>query len=131
MHFDFRTIANNERSFVRVPPGTYLCRIAEVREGLARNGSVRWSVRLEIVEGEHEGYTAAWDSLTWSGTGIHRVKRVLDVLGFDVAGELDIEPTDLLDKRARVSVIEDSREDPFTGQTILRLSVPYQGWSKP
>ena len=78
MQFDFSQIHDID-SYVSIPEGSYVCRVAEVREGLARDGSPRWSLRLEVSRGEYAGRTAGWDSLTWSDRGIRRVKHVLEV----------------------------------------------------
>ena len=128
MHFDFRSVDDLE-SFVCVPQGVHDCRIAEVREGRARDGSIRWSFRLEVIEGEWAGRTAAWDSLTWSERGVFRVKKVLEALGLDVSGELDIESGDLVGMRARVQVEPEEREDPLTGRRQVRMRVPYLGYA--
>ena len=100
MRFDFSQVQDVE-SFVSIPEGSYPCRVAEVREGLARDGSVRWSLRLEVLDGEYAGRTAGWDGLTWSEKGVLRVQRVLEALGFQVTGEVDIEPSELLRRQVR------------------------------
>jgi hypothetical protein len=128
MHFDFRQVQDID-SFVSIPEGVYVCRVAEVREGLARDSSVRWSMRLEVAEGEYAGRTAGWDSLTWSERGIRRVKRVLEVLGLDVGGEVEVQPNDLIGLEARIVFQTEEREDPFSGRRTLRLRVPYAGYS--
>jgi hypothetical protein len=116
-------------SYVFVPEGEHNCRVADVREGTSRDGSVRWSLRLEVLDGEWAGRTAAWDSLTWSERGVYRVKKVLEALGLDVKGELEIEPADLLNLQARVRVIPEEREDPVTGRKQVRMRVPYLGYA--
>lgn len=128
MQFDFSQVEDSE-SYVSVPEGTYLCRIAEVREGLSRDGSVRWSYRLEVAEGEYAGRTAAWDALTWSDRGIHRVKRVLTALGIDTRGTVELEAADLIGLRAYASLEPEEREDPVTGRRQARLRVPYAGYA--
>jgi hypothetical protein len=128
MHFDFSQVEDID-SYVSIPEGVYACRVAEVREGLSRDNSVRWSFRLEVVEGEFAGRTAGWDSLTWSERGIRRVKRVLETLGMDVSGQVEVQPTDLIGMQARVAFQTEEREDPFTGRHTLRLRVPYAGYS--
>jgi hypothetical protein len=128
MHFDFSQIQDFE-SYVSVPEGTYLCRIAEVREGLARDGSVRWGFRLEVAEGEYAGRTAAWDALTWSDRGIQRVKRVLSTLGIDTSGTVELEASDLIGLRAFATLEPEEREDPVTGRRQARLRVPYAGYA--
>ena len=101
MRYDFSDVEDIE-SFVSVPEGEYLCRVAEVREGTARDDSLRWSMRLEVVGGDLSGRTAGWDSITWSPRGIQRVKHVLDAFGFDTEGALDIDSDELLGRQAQV-----------------------------
>jgi hypothetical protein len=127
MHYDFSQVQDTE-SYISIPEGVYDCKIAEVREGLARDGSVRWSFRLEVIGGEYAGRTAGWDALTWSERGIQRVKRVLSVLGLDVRGEIDLQTSDLIGLTARASFEPEEREDPLTGRRQLRLRVPYAGY---
>ena len=127
MRYDFSDV-DDKQSFATVPPGVYLCRVAEVREGHSRDGSERWSLRLEVATGDLAGRTAAWDSLTWSERGVVRVKRVLEALGFDVTGELEVEPASLKDLRARVQLVLEDWEDPVTGKRQERLTVPFLGW---
>lgn len=128
MHYDFSRV-HDTQSFVSIPDGQYDCRIAEVREGLSRDGSVRWSFRLEVASGEYTGRTGGWDALTWSERGISRVKRTLEMFGLDVRGSIDIEPADLVGLRARVTFETEEREDPQTGRRSLRLRVPYAGYA--
>jgi len=128
MQFDFSSVGDVE-SFVSVPEGIYDCRVAEVRSGVTRDGSVRWSLRLEVVRGEHAGRTAGWDGLNWSDRGIVRVKRVLEVLGFDVQGELEVQPEDLVDRRARVEFHRETRDDALSGRRVESLRVPWAGYA--
>ena len=128
MNYDFSQVEDIE-SFVSIPEGPYYCRVAEVRAGAARDGSVRWNLRLEVSRGEYAGRTAGWDSLTWSERGIRRVKRVLGALGLDVRGALEVEPADLVDREAHVLFEPEEREDPLTGRRSVRLRVPYVGFS--
>jgi hypothetical protein len=127
MRFDFSSVDDVE-SFVSVPAGVHAVRVAEVRDGRARDGSVRWTFRLEVLDGDHAGRTAAWDSLTWSDRGIYRVKKVLAALGVDVRGEVELDPHDLVGLRARVLVQPEEREDPLSGTRQVRMRVPYLGY---
>ena len=127
MRCDFSKV-EDMTSFVSVPAGTYPCKVVDARPGSARDGSERWSLRLEVLDGEYAGRTAAWDSLTWSERGVVRVNRVLAALGFDVTGELEIEPDDLMGLTAMIQVIPEEWEDPSTGRRQERMTVPYLGW---
>ena len=127
MRYDFSDVEDAD-SFVSVPEGEYACRVAEVREGQSREGAPRWSLRLEVIEGDWAGRTAAWDSLTWSQRGIHRVKLALTALGLDTRGELEVESHELVGREALVRLMLEEREDPLTGRRQMRLRVPYQGY---
>ena len=128
MRFDFSSVDDIE-SYVSIPAGTHRVKIAEVRDGRSKDGSARWTFRLEVIEGDYIGRTAAWDSLTWSERGIFRVKKVLEALGLDVRGELEIEPIDLVNLTALVQVAPEEREDPLTGRRQVRMRVPYLGYA--
>lgn len=128
MRFDFSSVDDVE-SYVSVPAGPHHVRIAEVRPGVSRDGATRWTFRLEVLDGDHAGRTAAWDSLTWSERGVYRVKKVLEALGLDVRGELEIEPDDLVGLQATVTVTPEEREDPVTGRRQVRMRVPYLGYA--
>jgi len=128
MHYDFSTVEDQD-SFNSVPEGQYSCRIAEVRTGQSRDGSERWRFRLEVIEGDYAGRTAAWDSMTWSDRGIFRVKKVLEALGFDVEGKVEVDSQDLVGRRASVVLETEEWEDPITGRRQIRMSVPYLGYA--
>jgi hypothetical protein len=127
MQYDFSTV-EDVQSFVSVPEGTYLCRIAEVRERTTREGAPLWSFRLEVAEGDYAGRTGAWDSLSWSERGLSRVKQVLARLGFDVSGMVNITPDDLLDLQVQAELVIEEREDPVSGRRVERMRVPYMGY---
>ena len=127
MRYDFSRVDETE-SYITVPPGLYGCKITEVRPGFARDGSERWTFRLEVLDGEYAGRMAAWDSLTWSDRGVLRVKKVLEAFGFDVSGELEITPRDLQDARVQAYVQPEEWEDPRRGNRVLRNRVPFQGY---
>ena len=128
MRYDFSEVEDIQ-SFVSIPEGAYDCRIAEVREGVSRDGSVRWSFRLEVLDGPYAGRTAGWDSLTWSERAIHRVKRILAILGFDTDGVVELQASELVGLELRALFESEEREDPNTGVRVLRLRVPYDGYA--
>ena len=127
MQIDLSSVDDVE-SFISIPEGQYLCRVADVRPGLTREGKPRWSMRLEVMEGQYAGRTAAWDNVVWSERGLPRAKRLLEAFGFDVSRPLDLEPDDLKGRRIFAHFVTEEREDPATGQRVKRLRVPYSGF---
>lgn len=127
IHVDFSQVESVE-SFVTIPEGRYLCRVAEVREGETRTGALRWAMRLEVADGDLAGRTAAWDGLVWSDKGLGRVKHVLSCMGFDVSGAVDLQSSDLLGSRIFVEFFIEEWTDPTTGRRTERLAVPYLGY---
>jgi len=124
---DFNAVGDLE-SYVSVPEGEYVCVVSEVREGVTRDGSPRWSFRLDVADGEYAGRFAAWDGVGWGERGLPRTKHVLDALGFDVSGSLDVLPDDLNGCRVVANLVQEEREDPRTGNRVARLHVPYLGY---
>jgi hypothetical protein len=124
---DFEQVAELQ-DYASIPEGDYQCEITEVRTGATRDGSERWALRLQVLEGDYAGRTAAWDGLVWSERGLPRVKYVLTRLGFDTSGRVSLEPEDLVGRRVEAHLVLEEREDPRTGHTIKRLVVPYAGY---
>ena len=113
--------------FIAVPPGSYLCRIAEVRTGSTRAGDERWSVRLVVAEGMHVGKQAAWDSLVFSVRGTTRARLVLQAFGLPSKGKVQLQPADLEGRTALAEVRPTEYEAP-SGQIVRRNEVPYDGY---
>lgn len=128
MQIDLSKVENVE-DLRSVPPGEYPCQIVEVRETRSPAGHLRWGLRWEVDHGEWQGRTACWDSLHWSERGMPRAKFVLQVLGFPVEGALELEPHQLMGRRALVTVQPEEREDPVTGLRRLTNRVPFTGYS--
>jgi hypothetical protein len=124
LDFDKREDTND---YVTVPAGTYLCRIAEVRERLTRSEDVLWALRLDVSEGEFVGCIAAWDNLVFSSRGLSRVKQFLDAVGIPADGKMQLHPNDLIDKEVFVEVRPAEFHSP-DGNTIRRNEVPYTGY---
>lgn len=129
MHIDFTEVDDVE-SFLSIPEGNYYCRVAEVRPGQTREGEPRWSMRLEVTQGDFAGRTAAWDSLSWSERGTRRAKYVLSRLGFEVDRPLNLEPADLVGREVVVEIIAEEWQDPSSGQRVVRPKVPFMGYGR-
>jgi hypothetical protein len=118
------------KDFQSIPAGEYTVRVAHVREGVTREGSERWAMQLVVSDGDYAGRTAAWDALIWSEKGLPRAKFVLAQLGFDVEGRLALEAQDLIDREAHVRLVTQESFDELSQRTIVRLKVPYTGYSR-
>jgi hypothetical protein len=112
-----------------VPTGEYHCKAAEVRESESPAGNTRWGIRWEIQNGDFQGRTACWDSLLWSERGLPRVKFVLQMLGLNTDGELDLKVEELENLEAMVQVQPEEREDPVTGIRRVQNRVPFAGYA--
>lgn len=128
MQIDFTEIADVD-DLRAIPPGEYLCQVAEVRESQSPAGHIRWGLRWEVMQGEWQGRTACWDSLHWSERGLPRVKFVLKTLGCLGDGRADLQPKELEAKCALVTVIHEERDDPVSGIRRISNKVPFAGYA--
>lgn len=110
-----------------VPPGTYLCQVAEVRVGTTTAGDERWSLRLVVAEGPHLGQHAAWDSLVFSTRGRARARMVLKAFGVRTDRDDHVGPTVLEQRQALVEVRAAEYLNPL-GEQVCRNEVPYDGY---
>ena len=61
--------------------------------------------------------------------GVVRVKRVLDALGVDTSGVVELEAHELVGRQVEALFQTEEREDPLSGRRLLRLRVPYAGYA--
>ena len=126
MELDFDA-TDEINDYVTVPPGTYLCRVAEVRQRTTRNGEPLWSLRLLVAEGEYTGRQAAWDNLVFSTRGRARVRRVFEALGLPASGKVSFEPNMIEGREAFVEVRHAEYRNT-AGTLVRRNEVPYEGY---
>jgi hypothetical protein len=126
MEIDFDAVGE-VNDFVTVPAGTYLCRVTEVRTGTTKSGDERWSLRLQVAEGQHVGRQAAWDSVVFSSRGRARARLVFVALGLPSRGKVRVVPDDLVGRTALVDVRPVEYPSP-TGEVVRRNEVPYDGY---
>ena len=113
--------------FIRVPPGTYLCRVVEARHGMTRGGNPRWALKFVVDQGKEYGRLAAWDGLVFSAKAQARTRQVLAALGLPHMGTVRFYAGDFIGRRAWVTVVEESYTHPETGRTSIQMKVPYEG----
>ena len=115
--------------FVVVEDGTYPIRIAEAREMRSGGGDASWMLRLELVEGPLAGRTAVTDWLNFGVRGLHRVRRVLDALGFDLSKPVEVEAHELVGREALVTLETRESVSADHGRVQRRSRVIYDGWA--
>ena len=116
-------------NFVVVEEGDYLMRVGSVTKNESTPDRVAWMLRMELVEGPLAGRTAVTDWLNFTDRGMHRVRLILDVLGFDVSRAIDVEADDLVGRVARLRITTEETTRPRDGRVQCRSRVPYDGWS--
>lgn len=114
-----------------IPPGEYLCQVAEVRTRKTKALYTMLAFRLVVIGGKYDGEHAAWDNLIFSPRGMNYCRRVLGVL--DVAVPREPAETEyvcraLVGKRALVKIKPAEYLDA-DGVLIQRNEVPYDGYS--
>jgi hypothetical protein len=124
---DFSGVKNTN-DFVTVPPGTYVCKVAEAHPGTTRSGDDRWALRLVVAEGEYTGRQVAWDGLVFSRRGMVRVRRVFAAFGLPTEGKVRVEPDDLCGRAALVEVRPAQYHHADTRELIKTNEVPYDGY---
>ena len=128
MQWDFTDVAETE-DFASLPQGWYTVQIEEVREGRTRDGGERWGLKLVVGDGRYAGRVAAWDGIVWTERGSPRAKRLLEALGFEVTGTIQLEPKDLLGRSLDVELVLEEWENPVTGHRQRRNRVSYNGFA--
>jgi hypothetical protein len=128
MKWDFTDVMETG-DFASLPQGWYSVKIEEVRQGRTREGDARWGLKLAVEGGVYSGRIAAWDGLVWSERGSPRAKRILEAMGIDASGEVNLEPNELLGRVFDVELVLEEWENPTTGRRQRRNVVPYDGFA--
>jgi len=130
MRYDFTGLEEVE-DFTNLDQGWYTVRVEDVRESITREGSPRWGLKLVVADGDYAGRLAAWDGVVFSERGAPRAKRVLEAFGIEADGEVELETTDLIGRRADVELVVEEWENPDTGRRQRRNRVSYDGFAPP
>lgn len=110
-----------------LPDGTYDCRLVGIDKGVSRFGDPLWKLRWSVESGEYAG-RPIFGNLVFSPKAMPRVKLICESCGLDVSGELDLEPTMLMGKIARITTYVKEVTDEH-GATKARNEIPYNGYA--
>ena len=114
--------------FSPLPPGKYLCKLADIEEASTQNGDEMWNLRFQVMEGESVG-RYVFDRLVFSAAALKRVKLVCSRLGLNVDGEMDLTPQMIIGRSCLLAVQNEEYEDG-EGTKKMRNVVPFAGYEK-
>jgi hypothetical protein len=108
------------------PEGDYVCKITKVKESSgAESGNIMWTVWWQIQQGDYENQYI-FDHLFFTEGGLKRMKLVLARLGFNVEGELEVDPDMLIGKYALVT-IDHKKQEKGKNAGKMGENVPFHG----
>lgn len=126
MRLDF-TGVEGQKAFEPLPAGKYNVEVTDFRESKAGENAknpgapiVAWE--FTVTDGEYEG-RKIWDNMaiiapseTSKGT-LWRVKAMLEACGFEVDGEIDFDPEEVLNSNLVIRLaIQKARKNEETGE---------------
>lgn len=116
-----------EREFTPIPVGSYNVRVLEVTEKQGPKGPY-WNLKLEIDGGEYDG-KFLFDRLFFSPKALNRfflVFKRLTGIELDPTKDLDVQESDLIGCKAKVTVIH--KQEEYEGKMITKAVVPFDGY---
>jgi hypothetical protein len=135
MKIDF-TGVEGQKSFEPIPSGKYLVEVTDYRQGTASQEAknpgaptISWMLTVESTVTGEESVTnrrtgeevkvagrTVWENMTIVENSFWRLKAFLEACGFDVEGEIDFDPDEVLNSQLVVKVgIQKARKDKETG----------------
>ncbi len=114
--------------FSPIPPGKYLCRLAEIEESSTQHGDEMWKLRFEVAEGQYVG-RYIYDNMVFSDQALKRVKLICSRLGLDTSREIDLTPK-LLEGRTCILTVEVEDYEDHEGKTKKRNTVAFAGYER-
>lgn len=120
MKLDF-TGVKGQTEFEPIPAGKYQVQVTDYRQGNASEnaknpGAPTISWELTIMDGEYEG-RKVWENMTIVEASLWRLKAFLEAAGFEVDGEIDFDPDEVVNTELVAKVgIQKARKNPETGE---------------
>lgn len=96
--------------FTPIPENKYLLKCTRVETTQTRAGDEMWNITWQVQEGDYTN-RLIWDRMVWNPKAYGMAKANLKGMGFDVSGELDIQPSALDGIVAYATVYIDSYVD--------------------
>jgi hypothetical protein len=136
MKIDF-TGVEGQKSFEPIPGGKYLVEVTDYRTGNASENAknpgaptISWMLTVDTTATGEEFVTdkrtgletkvtgrTVWENMTIVENSFWRLKSFLEACGFDVEGEIDFDPDEVLNSQLVVKVgVQKARKDRETGE---------------
>jgi hypothetical protein len=127
---DFTNV-EGQQTFEPVPAGKYLVEVTDYRKGTASDAAknpgaqtISWELTIESTatgESEVNGMKVegrkVWENMTLVEASFWRLKAFLEACGFDVSGEIDFDPDEVLNSQLVCKVgIQKGRKNRETGE---------------
>jgi hypothetical protein len=117
----------NASEYEPVPDGSYVVEIEDVEETATKNGDDMFRLKHRVIEGDQKG-RCVFDNVPLTQAAWPRLKLILESVGVEVSGEVDVVPSLLVGRRCRVEVRTTSFVDK-KGKEAKRNEVPFRGYS--
>lgn len=134
MKIDF-TGVEGQKGFEPVPAGKYICQVTDYRQGTASENAknagaptISWEFTIQSTIAGDEVITnkqgeevkvegrKVWENMTIVENSFWRLKAFLEACGFDVSGEIDFDPDEVLESMFVAKVgIQPARKNKETG----------------
>jgi hypothetical protein len=135
MKIDF-TGVEGQQTFEPIPAGKYVVEVTDYRQGKASDNAknpgadtISWELTVESTVGgdetviDREGKEVKvegrkiWENMTLVPASFWRLKALLEGCGFDVSGEIDFDPDEVVNTRLVTKVgIQKGRKNRDTGE---------------
>ena len=91
MLINFNEVSDEEVTFELLPEGNYTLKVEKCEEKMSSKGNPYWAITYVDKEGNK-----VFDNLSFTEKTLNRVKKCFKVLGLDVEGSFDYEPSDVI-----------------------------------
>lgn len=130
MKIDFTNV-EGQQTFEPIPAGKYLVEVTDYREGQASEAAknpgaatISWELTVQStatgeteVNGMNVENRKVWENMTLVENSFWRLKAFLEACGFDVSGEIDFDPDEVLNSQLVCKVgIQKGRKNRETGE---------------
>lgn len=135
MKIDFTDVDSTQKEFVPVPAGRYLVEVTDYRQGEASANAknagaptISWELTIQSTEAGEETIERngeeikvegrkVWENMTIVPASFWRLKQLLEACGFEVGGEIDFDPEEVLESTFVAKVgIQPKRKNRETGE---------------